>query len=71
MRNAAEVFRDLQNLLDELADLEESGRVVMARTSDNTDWTDSTAALHAAQEAVQKACDATRWMETLPPVQEP
>jgi hypothetical protein len=68
MRNAADIYRDLQNLLDELVELEGSGRVVMDRGDHNTHWPDATAALHAAQDAVQRASDATRWMDTLPPL---
>ena len=71
MRNASEIFRDIQDLLDEVQELEDSGRVVMSTDSWNEDWRESSVALTAAREGLQIACDATRWMETLPPAGPP
>lgn len=65
-RTAAQVFKELQRIADDLRDLDESGRVTMAHTRENEDFLDTAESMIVARNAVQVALDATRWMVTQP-----
>lgn len=63
---AAELFFTLQQLKQRLEQLSDDGRIIMATTSDNTDYRSTGKAVRAASAALQTALDATRWMITQP-----
>ncbi|QJU56275.1 hypothetical protein SCB71_21265 (plasmid) [Herbiconiux sp. KACC 21604] len=60
-----EQIRASQRQLEQLA---ADGRIVMTADQYNTDWPDSTAAIRAAVDALDRAAEAMLWMETLPHV---
>lgn len=66
MRNASEIYNDLQNLLDEVEQLEASGRVHMSTDSLNTSWKDTKGSFTSARTSLEVTIEAMCWMETTP-----
>lgn len=64
-RTASDIYQQLQTLRSQLAQLDRTGRIVMARDSLNTDYKESATALSAALAGLNQAIEATTWMETL------
>lgn len=64
--SADDIRENLKEALSQLELLQEQGRIVMAEDSLNSAWTDTTAAITAALAGLERAVDATCWMQTLP-----
>lgn len=64
MRNAAEIYDTIRELLTEVEQLETSRRVTMSDDPSNTKWRDRDKAIAAARTGLEAAAEATAWMET-------
>ncbi|MDO2934148.1 hypothetical protein Q2T94_07545 [Paeniglutamicibacter sulfureus] len=65
IRTASDIYEQLKTLRWQLDKLGEAGRIVMTRDRHNTDRTESGPALRDALAGLDRAIDATTWMETL------
>lgn len=63
---ANDIRLNVRDSLHQLRKLQEQGRIVMTQDRYNPDWPDSSVALEAAIQALDRALDAMHWMETLP-----
>ncbi|HJX79109.1 hypothetical protein [Glutamicibacter sp.] len=62
---ASQIYTQLQTLYRQLEQLDQQGRIVMARDSLNKDFPDSKHAATTALQGIEQAINAVCWMETL------
>lgn len=62
---ASQIYTQLQTLYRQLEQLDQQGRIVMARDSLNKDFPDSKHAASTALQGIEQAINATCWMETV------